>query len=137
VTETLKSIGARLKRQKKHEVWELPNGKTFVRASTPSDACADNNNLADLRRVAGLADPDRGKPGQRRERRSKPGRMESKGHVHAAPVSDFAAKLSLSGAVEAGLRNEIAALTQKIADTEARHAAERCWWCRLKGWWIK
>lgn len=132
VTETLKAIGARLKRNAKHQVWELPNGQTFVRANTPSDVRAEHNNLSDLRHAAGILDPERGKPGERRDRRRKPGRMDTASHVHAAPCSDFAEKLSLSGAVEASLRNEIQILAEQLQRAEAKAAA--CWWCRFQEW---
>lgn len=51
VEQLLKASGAVLKRNKKHEVWELPNGHTFTRANTPSDYRADANSLADLKRI--------------------------------------------------------------------------------------
>lgn len=50
-TRILEQNGAILKRDKKHEVWQLPNGKQFVRASTPSDIRSDQNSLADLKRM--------------------------------------------------------------------------------------
>lgn len=129
VEEKLKAIGAVLKRNRKHEVWELPNGQNFVRSSTPSDVRSEQNDMSELRRLAGEADPHKGATGMRRERRNKPGRMDTSSTVHAAPVSDFAAKLSMSGAVEAALRGEVEALKAKLSEAESRVCG--CWWCRL------
>lgn len=53
VTRILEQNGAILKRDKNHEVWQLANGKQFVRAKTPSDVRSDQNNLADLKRLLG------------------------------------------------------------------------------------
>jgi hypothetical protein len=47
----LKTCGATLARRTKHEVWRLPNGRTFVRAATPSDRRAGRNQLAMLRKL--------------------------------------------------------------------------------------
>lgn len=44
VNELLAQHGAVLLRRKNHEVWQLPNGKQFVRGLTSSDAKADANN---------------------------------------------------------------------------------------------
>jgi len=44
----LKRSGAVLLRQRKHEVWRLPNGETLVRSSTPSDWHANENAYKDL-----------------------------------------------------------------------------------------
>lgn len=51
VSEMLTNAGAVLLRNRKHEVWQLPNGKQFVRAKTPSDFRADANNASVLRRL--------------------------------------------------------------------------------------
>ena len=132
VAATLKSIGAKLLRAKKHQIWQLPNGQKFVRACTPSDQRGDQNNLTELKHAAGLLDPERGQAGERRERKHKPGRMETSRTIHAAPVSDFAAKLSMSGAIEAGLRSEIESLNRQLAEALAREC--ECWWCRFERW---
>jgi hypothetical protein len=68
--EILRSHGAVLARQRKHEVWKFPDGRTFVRASTPSDVNGDRNSLRQLKRLLGL-DGERGIEGERRERRAK------------------------------------------------------------------
>lgn len=62
VYSLLSSVGAVLKRRKNHEVWQLPNGKNFVRSCTPSDVRGDLNNLSDLKHALGVVDapkPDR------------------------------------------------------------------------------
>lgn len=62
VTRLLKEVGAVLLRERKHEVWLLPNGQRFVRAISPSDYRSGLNNLSDLKKALGL------------ERESKPAR---------------------------------------------------------------
>jgi hypothetical protein len=51
VAELLASSGAKLKRKTGHEVWQLPNGRKFTRAKTPSDSRATANQLAQLKRA--------------------------------------------------------------------------------------
>ena len=53
VDRMLRDCGAVLVRQRKHEVWKLPNGTTFVRSKTPSDRFALKKQIATLSR--GLA----------------------------------------------------------------------------------
>ena len=132
----LKSIGAVLKRRKKHEVWQLPDGGMFTRACTPSDIRADNNNLSDLKRAAGILDPERGNPGQRRDRRNKPGRHESEMKITPAPPrSEFALRLAYVQAMEdlERLRAEVVGL---MASTDYWKAVANtpcpCWWCRAR-----
>jgi hypothetical protein len=53
--ELLKTIGAQLIRQKNHEVWRLPNGRTVVLAKTTSDRNCDKQQLRIIRReMAGI-----------------------------------------------------------------------------------
>lgn len=103
--EVLKSIGAVFKRKKKHEIWELPNGKVLSCSSTPSDCRADENALRDLRRMMGPTDPERGKPGERREKKLKkqprPPEFRSTPTINTA----FADQLRVSGVVESQLRS--------------------------------
>ena len=61
--------GGILERSKNHRVFKFPNGFTYIEAKTPSDWRAEKNNLQKLRRGLGLIDPDRGKEGERREKR--------------------------------------------------------------------
>lgn len=62
--------GAVLVRQRKHEIWRFPDGKTFTRPKTPSDVCSDKNSLMCLKSMLGL-NGERGTPGHRREKKSK------------------------------------------------------------------
>lgn len=50
-TQLLNTIGARLIRQRKHLVYELPNGARFVQARTPSDHRSAMNSLKDLQNI--------------------------------------------------------------------------------------
>lgn len=50
----LKTAGAVLQRKRKHEVWSLPNGQTFIRSCTPGDTRASKNQLRDLRKALGI-----------------------------------------------------------------------------------
>lgn len=146
VSKLLKESGAILKRDKKHEVWQLPNGNNFIRAKTPSDSNEALNNLTDLKRALGISAPDRGQPGERRAHKHKPGRM---GISHAAKIeapiiASLQDKLRGSGAVELGLRSTIWMLRREITRNQVanlrkrkrlqREAVERghCWWCRVK-----
>ncbi len=114
VAELLNSVGAVLKRSKRHEIWKLPNGKALTRAKTPSDCMGDRNNLTDLRKQLGESDPQRGAPGERRVKRNKPGR-DHHPRITAAPKNTvFAEKLSAAGIVEAELRARIRSLGKTI-----------------------
>ncbi len=76
VNEYLREYGAVLQRKRKHEVWKFPDGKVFVRAATPSDSRADDNNLSDLKKLLGLTKTVRTE-GERREPRNKPGNLSA------------------------------------------------------------
>ena len=54
VEKLLRHAGFELRRTKKHQVYRRPDGKTFVRASTPSDVRGERNNFADLCHVIGI-----------------------------------------------------------------------------------
>jgi hypothetical protein len=128
VNRMLEENGAVLKRNKKHEVWELPNGQTFVRASTPGDSRAAFNELSQLRRCLGI-DDKRGEPGERRERKAK--------QKPARPAFDDKPKLStgladqlrVRGVAEDALRDEIEALKAENEALRGRLCA--CLWCRI------
>lgn len=60
-----------LVRQKKHKVYRFPNGTTFTVASTPECPFAYDNALVFLKTLLGIHSPDRGSPGERREKRLK------------------------------------------------------------------
>ena len=51
ITEELKRIGAVLIRQKRHQVWRLPDGRNYVMAKTPSDWRAQQKQISALRRM--------------------------------------------------------------------------------------
>lgn len=63
--------GGKLIRQKKHKVYQFPNGSTFIVAKTPDCPFAYDNALAHLKRLLGIYPPDRGAPGTRRNKRLK------------------------------------------------------------------
>jgi hypothetical protein len=63
--------GGVLVRQKKHKVYRFPNGATFTVASTPECPLAYDNALAFLKTLLGVHSPNRGTPGERREKRPK------------------------------------------------------------------
>lgn len=118
--EALEAVGATLKRAKKHRVYALPNGRTFVVGNTPSDKRADRNAISDLKAVAGVAfdEPRRKAPAEiRAERRNRPGRAgERPWPVGSSPL---ASALRDSGIVEQQLRDEIAQLKRGIAELTA------------------
>jgi hypothetical protein len=60
-----------LVRQKKHKVYRFPNGLNFILSSTPECPLAYDNALSSLKKVLGINDPNRGLPGERREKRIK------------------------------------------------------------------
>lgn len=142
--QALESVGAKLKRDKKHRVYELPNGKNFVIPSTPSDTRADLNAISDLRKVAGVEKPAKA---PRKERRDKPGRREADWSV---PVNPMAAALKDVGIVDekfyldriAALENENAKL-QEAYERYVKFSTELLreqvvfgdtWWVRLGRW---
>ena len=71
VTSLIVQHGGVLRRKKKHEVWQFPNGRVFVRAATPSDHRADANNLSDLRKILGIT-PEPKMPGRPRPHKQRP-----------------------------------------------------------------
>lgn len=52
IREILKDLNATLLRQKRHQVWLLPNGNTVVMSNTPSDRRAEQNIIRDIRKAA-------------------------------------------------------------------------------------
>jgi len=89
----LKEHGAVLVRQKKHQVWELPDGRHFTIGSTPSDSArAGLNSLRDLRRFLGLTPPH--KDGERREK--KPKKQRQKLGIVSEPVPKIEVRVKLS-----------------------------------------
>jgi hypothetical protein len=54
VLTILRTAGATLARQRKHQIFRFRDGKIWVLPSSPSDAHAWRNNLSDLRRRLGI-----------------------------------------------------------------------------------
>ena len=122
ITELFRQHGCTLKRHKRHEVWNLPNGRVFTRPKTPSDHRADENNLTDLKRELGLTKRT-ATIGERRKRKAKSKRGNSP-TFRAAPINTtLADQLVASGSVEYVLRGRIAELEAQM---------RRCWGCRIR-----
>jgi hypothetical protein len=130
--------GAELVRRDNHEVWRLPNGHNFVRACTPSDRNADLNGYCDLRRLLNAAPPDRGQPGERRERKmdQAPQRPRVSGHMGTIP-SALAEQLSLTGLAQEAMEHKIACLENTVrqlraTNREQRQRARKCPYVRMR-----
>ena len=108
VEQLLREHGAGPVRDKKHKVWGLPNGRTFVMPQTPSDKKAVNNSLSDARRFLGLVDPDRGQPGERRPKKVKGPAYTPPQNKAATPVQ----KATTLDAQISALLNEIRSVKQ-------------------------
>jgi hypothetical protein len=63
--------GGVLVRQRKHKVWKFPTGVVITVSSTPEDSRGEINALACVRNLLGVNPPNRGTPGERREKRVK------------------------------------------------------------------
>lgn len=146
LSEALSAIGARLKREKKHLVFELPNGRNFVMAKSPSDNRGERNALSELRAVAGVEVEERRKaPADvRAERRRRPGR-DGEAPRWGAADSQLASALMNTGLVEKQLREQIAELEKVLvvaeelaADNKRLNvelaALKRRWFVRLCLW---
>lgn len=156
IDRLLAESGAELVRHNKHLVYRLAKGKTWTRASTPSDHKAELNMLRDLRRAADISDPERGKPGERREHRPKPGRPAEKCRFEGPENTVLADQLRATGIAEEALKDRIEELEWTVSWLRDDHRQEmewakeerwkllksliearkpQCWWCRLKAWW--
>lgn len=51
IHRALKLAGEVLLRQRKHQIWRLPDGRNYIIATTPGDWRAEQNQLTDLRRM--------------------------------------------------------------------------------------
>ena len=69
VEALIKAHGGVLKRQRKHQVWSFPNGRTLTLSVSPSDFRAVEGMLADLRKLVGIERESRKNP----QRKRKPG----------------------------------------------------------------
>jgi hypothetical protein len=130
--DALDAVGARLKRTKKHRVYELPNGRTFVVGSTPSDNRAEQNALSDLRAISGVdTQPERRKASAevRAERRRRPGRAGEP--PWRTGTSALASAMRESGVAEKSMRVQIDELRasvdelRSIVDAQAEVIRER------------
>lgn len=71
VIRLLKEHGGKLERTKKHQIWKLPDGRSYAMPSSPSCSFAWKNSLADVKTFLKLHELDRGKPGARRPKKAK------------------------------------------------------------------
>jgi chromosome segregation ATPase len=78
LSQALADAGAVLKRDRKHRVYELPNGQTLVVARTASDYRAEQNTLRDLRHALGETPAPKAEEAPRKEKVSKPGRQDDR-----------------------------------------------------------
>lgn len=145
VNHLLRESGARLIRDRKHEVWRLPNGRNFVRAKTTSDCRSERNNLSDLRRALGI-EVERGQPGERREKVYRPKQRPSREFFEKPVNNGLADQLRLKGVAESALREELELVqfenaslkeqleeaAEEIEQLESRACA--CLWCRARSW---
>jgi len=67
--EKLIEIGAEPKRNRTHEIWGLPDGRSFTMPVSPSDVRSWKNLWSILQNLLGLRPEWRGTPGRRRERK--------------------------------------------------------------------
>lgn len=123
VSELLESCGAVLKRRRKHEVYELPNGQNFVRASTPSDRRSDLNNLTDLKHQLKVVVPKKigAAPSRAKLSKAKPRKT-----VSTERMKSRVASLSLAESLRmAGLTDDV--LRDRVVQVEAQilHLAEQ------------
>lgn len=70
VAELLKEHRMVLVRDRKHQCWKHPDGRTFVMSSSPSDGMAAAQQLRSLEKFLGIQ-KERGKPGERRDKKAK------------------------------------------------------------------
>jgi hypothetical protein len=137
VKQMLADVGATLKREGKHHVYELPNGKNFVVSATPSDTRGELNALSDLRHALGVV---KTKPTSepRKPRKVKPGRAPSESWGLPAESSPFASALRQSGLVEQQLRTRIGQLEAENAALQQHvNTIEALWVVRVHHWIVR
>lgn len=143
VTALLEECGAVLKRSRKHQVYELPNGKNFVRASTPSDSKSDLNNLSDLNHQLEIVVPKKigAAPSRAKTLRAKPKKQVSTERMKSKVASlSLAESLRMAGLTDDALRDQVAAIGSRVAEIEERQQRieehqSRCPACRFMNWW--
>lgn len=136
--QLLRNLGARLKRHTKHLVYELPNGKTVVLSSTPSDSYhGEQNKIRDIRHAAGLVASSEPERRLKSDRRAKPGRHDSRDwslRASLATTSPLLAELQAQEKLRKA-EHEIATLRRTVFMREARLAELEAWWpVRLRMW---
>ena len=132
----LRDVGAILLRKKKHEVYQLPDGRRFVRSSTPGCVSSSDNNLAELKTALGLHNEQRGAEGERREKKAKRQKAVERARFDK-PVGSLADQLRRTGLVEDALRSQIETLTTERDQLYSAVVAIlkrpcTCWWCGVK-----
>lgn len=136
--EALETLGAKLKRDKKHLVYELPNGRNFVVAQTPSDSRGELNAMSDLRAAAGVEVRDRPKKADadtRAARRNRPGRSMKGDIPIPAAHSPFASALRESGVVEHQLRTRLGVVeAENLFLKTQMELFDTRWFVRLGRW---
>lgn len=140
----LREHGAVLVRSNKHEVWRLPNGQKFTRATTPSDYHADDNNLSDLRELLGLVDHSSKETPRTTPKTRKSGVYRATEIRPAGINTSLRDQLASVGLIEESLRGRISGLNaalRRLQRDQSRKRARiarmfycRCWWCRAVRW---
>lgn len=124
VDRILREHNATLARSKNHEVWKFPDGRIFTRALTPSDYRAENNNLSDLNKMLGL-NVGKGLPGERRERRNRPGREGNHPRITPTINSALADKLRMIGVAEDSLKHKLQSARSELKSSMAANRRKR------------
>lgn len=122
VENLLKETGAVLKRHGKHPIYEFPNGETLTISATPSDVHAPNQQIRDIRRIAGLVK----EPRKVAVKREKPGRYEE-------PVKQLRADLRAANVERQKYRLELRSANSAIAEILQESAAQKARIERLTG----
>lgn len=132
VAQLLKEDGAVLVRSKKHEIWRLSNGKTFVQSQTPSDVKEGLASLADLKKLLGIQTENDGRQNARRAKKRTNGR-DTTIHYTKSVNTSLADQLSIKGVTESALRedNEMLKNQNELLIAEL---SDVCLFCRLKNW---
>src|SRR5690348_9573197 len=122
VTSLLNDAGAKLKRARKHEVWELPNGENFVRASTPSDRKGDLNNLSDLKHQLEIVRPKLGAaPSRAKLMKAKPKTRSSTARMKSNVASlSLAESLRMAGLTDDALRDRLSIQETRMGKLERK-----------------
>jgi hypothetical protein len=99
VFSLLEAVGAKLLRQRKHLVYQLPGGRLFVMASTPSDRRAWKNIYAALRALLGLR-PEHKAGGRRPKYKQKRATFVAKADLATVSGSGYDFRHKLAHAIE-------------------------------------